>query len=127
MTVLRGFPHLDAMGIYPTLETLLGQLLLVALFVAALAKTFWPKRSVTLTTMPTAPVPAAPTTTPVASRSMPNRAADVGEERAVPIAALEESVQRLEERVAELEKSVQRQASARADAPFAEEESFPGR
>ena len=48
-------------------------------------------------------------------------------ERVVPIAALEESVQRLEERVAELEKSVQRDASARTDDPFAEEESYPGR
>ena len=47
MTVLRGFPHVDGMGIFPTLETLGGQLLLVVLFVAALAKTFWPRRSVT--------------------------------------------------------------------------------
>jgi hypothetical protein len=48
-------------------------------------------------------------------------------ERVVPIAALEESVQRLEERVAELEKTVQREAPARSDAPVAEEEPFPGR
>jgi hypothetical protein len=127
MTVLRGLPHVDAMGIYPTLETLLGQLLLVTLFVVALAKTFWPKRSVTLPTMPAAPMAAVPPAAPVASTAMTTAAADVGEERMIPIAALEESVQRLEERVAELEKSVQRQASGRADAPFAEEESLPGR
>jgi len=130
MTVLRGFPHLDAMGIYPTVETLLGQLLLVVLFVAALAKTFWPKRSVTLPTMPAASAPAAPPAAPAAP-AVPNRQAatngtatnatpSTGLEHVVPIAALEESVHRLEERVAELEKSVQREASARADAPFAE-------
>jgi high-affinity iron transporter len=131
MTVLRGFPHLDVMGIYPTLETLLGQLLLVVLFVAALAKTFWPKRSVTLPTIPAAPappVPSAPAAAPAAtSATSPKAAPAIGAERVVPIAALEESVQRLEERVAELEKSVQKEATARTDAPFAEEESFRGR
>jgi high-affinity iron transporter len=128
MTVLRGFPHVDAMGIYPTVETLLGQLLLVALFIAALAKTFWPRRSVTLPTMPAAPVPSAVQATPAATGSaelVPVHAAGV--ERVIPMAALEESVQRLEERVAELEKGVQREASARADAPYAGEESFPRR
>jgi high-affinity iron transporter len=131
MTVLRGFPHVDAMGIYPTLETLLGQLLLVALFVAALAKTFWPKRSVTLPTMPAAPAPAAAPTAPATPVATNGRAGTstpgIGVERVVPIAALEESVQRLEERVAELEKTVQREAPPRSDAPVAEEEPFPGR
>lgn len=44
MTVLRGFPHVDAMGIYPTLETSVGQLLLVVLFIIALVKTVWVRR-----------------------------------------------------------------------------------
>lgn len=55
ITVLPGFPHVDALGLYPTVETLLTQLVLLLLFVFALAKTFWPKRSVALPTV--APVP----------------------------------------------------------------------
>jgi high-affinity iron transporter len=51
ITALPGFPHVDVLGIYPTVETLLGQLLLVLLFVFALAKTFWPTRSVVLPTI----------------------------------------------------------------------------
>jgi high-affinity iron transporter len=127
MTVVRGFPHLDAMGIYPTVETLLGQLLLVVLFVVALAMTFWPKRSVALPTIPAAPAspPAGPARSATNDRARTKTAAAVGVERVVPIAALEESVQRLEERVAELERSVRDEAPARSAAPF-EEESLPG-
>ena len=51
VTGLPGFPHVEAIGIYPTVETLLAQLLLIALFVFALAKTFWPRRSVVLPTI----------------------------------------------------------------------------
>jgi hypothetical protein len=128
MTVLRGFPHLDAMGIYPTVETLLGQLLLVALFVAALAKTFWPRRSVTLPTIPAAPAPPVAPATRAATNGAAASSTPVAEvEREIPMAALEESVKRLEERVAELEKTVQREEAARADSSYAEEESFPGR
>ncbi len=57
ITVVPGLPHVDAMGIYPTVETLGAQLVLVALFAFALLKTFWPKRSVALPTVP--PDPAA--------------------------------------------------------------------
>ena len=56
VTGLPGFPHVESLGIYPTVETLLAQLLLIALFVFALAKTFWPRRSVVL---PTIEPPAA--------------------------------------------------------------------
>ncbi len=45
ITMLPGFPNVDALGIFPTVETLLAQLVLVALFAIALLKTFWPKRS----------------------------------------------------------------------------------
>jgi high-affinity iron transporter len=54
ITVLPGWPHVEAMGIYPSVETLLAQLLLLVLFVFALLKTFWPKRAVTLPTVPSA-------------------------------------------------------------------------
>jgi high-affinity iron transporter len=57
ITVLPGFPHVEALGLFPSVETLLGQALLIALFIFALAKTFWPRRAVTLPTME--PVPAS--------------------------------------------------------------------
>ena len=52
ITVLPGWPHVDAMGIFPSVETLLAQLLLLLLFAFALLKTFWPSRSVALPTVP---------------------------------------------------------------------------
>ncbi|MCC6316187.1 MAG: cytochrome c/FTR1 family iron permease [Gemmatimonadaceae bacterium] len=52
ITVLPGWPHVDAMGIYPSVETLLAQAVLLILFVFALLRTFWPRRSVTLPTIP---------------------------------------------------------------------------
>ncbi|HEX9563438.1 MAG TPA: cytochrome c/FTR1 family iron permease [Gemmatimonadaceae bacterium] len=54
ITVLNGWPHFDGMGIFPSVETLLGQLLLLVLFAFALLKTFWPRRSVQLPTVPIA-------------------------------------------------------------------------
>jgi high-affinity iron transporter len=60
ITVLPGWPHVDAMGIFPSVETLLAQLVLLVLFVFALVKTFWPSRSVSLPTMqPAAAVQSA--------------------------------------------------------------------
>jgi high-affinity iron transporter len=52
ITVLPGWPHVDAMGIFPSVETLLAQLLLLLLFAFALLKSFWPSRSVALPTVP---------------------------------------------------------------------------
>jgi hypothetical protein len=130
MTVLRGFPHIDAMGIYPTVETMLGQLLLVVLFVGALAKTFWPRRSVTLPTIPATPASgAASSGSAVAAATngeAAQRAPGIEVERVVPIAALEESVQRLEDRVAGLERLVQRDAANSGDTLRSEEESLSG-
>ncbi len=57
ITLLPGFPHIEWMGVFPSVETLLAQFVLIALFAFALAKTFWPKRSVTLLTVP----PVTPT------------------------------------------------------------------
>jgi high-affinity iron transporter len=80
ITVIPGFPHVEALGLFPSVETILGQALLIALFVFALAKTFWPHRAVTL-----------PTIEPVASG-----------------AQLDERVERLMERVKELEAKIAR-------------------
>jgi high-affinity iron transporter len=51
INVIRGLPTIDWLGFYPTWQTFLAQLVLLALFVFAVAKTFWPKRSVTLPTV----------------------------------------------------------------------------
>jgi high-affinity iron transporter len=51
ITVIPGFPHVEALGLFPSVETLLGQLLLIVLFVFALVKTFWPHRAVALPTI----------------------------------------------------------------------------
>jgi high-affinity iron transporter len=58
ITTIHGFPTVETLGIYPTWQTLLAQMVLLALFVFAVAKTFWPKRSVTLPTV-TAETPAS--------------------------------------------------------------------
>lgn len=59
ITILPGWPSVEPMGIFPSVETLVAQFVLVLLFVFALAKTFWPRRSVALPTIPPSrrPVP----------------------------------------------------------------------
>ncbi|MFL5581547.1 MAG: FTR1 family protein [Gemmatimonadaceae bacterium] len=93
ITVLPGFPSVEAMGIFPSVETLLAQLVLVALFVFAIAKTFWPKRSVALPTVTqvirTTPAPLAP-------------GADVLER----LARLQDAADRLERRLDAIEEAV---------------------
>jgi high-affinity iron transporter len=42
ITVIPGGPHVEAMGIYPSVETLTAQGILVLLLVFATVKTFWP-------------------------------------------------------------------------------------
>jgi high-affinity iron transporter len=57
-TFINRFPTVDALGIYPTWETILAQLALLLLFAFAVLKTFWPARSVALPTVqPVAPTP----------------------------------------------------------------------
>jgi high-affinity iron transporter len=86
ITVIPGFPHVDAMGIFPSVETLLAQLVLLLLFAFALLKTFWPSRSVAL---PSAP-PEAVAAPPVAAQ----------------VAELKEHTMRLQARLAALEDAV---------------------
>ena len=59
ITVIPGAPHVELIGLYPTLETMLGQLVLLVLFTFALLKTFWPKRAVALPTIPADPTATA--------------------------------------------------------------------
>src|ERR1700694_6081747 len=42
ITVVPGVPHIDAMGIYPSVETLAAQGILILLLIFATIKTFWP-------------------------------------------------------------------------------------
>jgi high-affinity iron transporter len=51
ISVIPGMPTIEPLGLYPTWQTVLAQLVLLGLFVFAVAKTFWPKRSVTLPTV----------------------------------------------------------------------------
>ena len=60
ISVIRGMPTVDALGLYPTWQTVLAQFVLLGLFVFAVAKTFWPKRSVTLPTVVSEPPPGNP-------------------------------------------------------------------
>ena len=80
------FPTVDALGLYPTWETLLAQLLLLALFIFAVAKTFWPKRSVALPTVPPDAKPALDAVRELAALRADN------ERLRARIAALEETV-----------------------------------
>jgi high-affinity iron transporter len=60
-TFISHFPTVDWLGLYPTWQTLMAQLVLLILFAFAVLKTFWPRRSVALPTVQ--PVTAAPTAT----------------------------------------------------------------
>lgn len=84
ITAIRGLPSVPALGFYPTWETLLAQFVLLALFAFAVAKTFWPKRSVTLPTVPPSEPAAAPAVPPVVAQMR-----DEVEELRARIAALE--------------------------------------
>jgi high-affinity iron transporter len=44
ITVIPGGPHVEAMGIYPSVETLTAQAILIVLLAFATIKTFWPGR-----------------------------------------------------------------------------------
>src|SRR3954469_3087074 len=44
ITVVPGGPHVEAMGIYPSVETLTAQGILIVLLIFATVRTFWPSR-----------------------------------------------------------------------------------
>jgi len=44
ITIVRGLPNIPSMGIFPSVETLAGQGLLIVLFVFAMIKTFLPRQ-----------------------------------------------------------------------------------
>ncbi|MEO6526398.1 MAG: cytochrome c/FTR1 family iron permease [Gemmatimonadaceae bacterium] len=86
LTAIPGFPHSEFLGIYPSWQGVLAQLMLLVLFAFAVLKTFWPKRSVSL-----------PTVMPVAPTALPDDLAKIHvehEEMRRRLAALEEAVNR---------------------------------
>ena len=102
ITVIPGFPSVDALGIYPTVETLLGQLLLAVLLVFALVKTFWPRAA---EPAPAAPPVAPPVVLPPGAAphaGLAPRPADLD----TKLASLRATAERLEARVAALEEAV---------------------
>ncbi len=86
ISTINGLPTIDALGFYPTWQTMLAQLLLIVLFVFAIAKTFWPKRSVTLPTVAPEPGESSALGTEVARLHAEN------EELRKRLAALESKV-----------------------------------
>jgi high-affinity iron transporter len=96
VTLLPGFPHVEAMGIFPSVETLLAQIVLLALLAFALIKTFWPRRSVTLPTV----AMTASSAPPDVAASAPAGRSDAADRR---IATLEAHVADLRRRLVEME------------------------
>jgi high-affinity iron transporter len=95
ITIIPGFPSVDALGIFPSVETLLAQFVLLALFVFALLKTFWPKRSVALPSVE----PARPATPDIVGR----------------VAELQAEAEALRERVAALERMLAASPAVRTE------------
>lgn len=90
LSAIRGFPHVEWLGLYPSWEGVLAQLALLLLFAFAVLKTFWPKRSVTLPTV----MPAAVPTPPLATTEELARIRADNDELRRRLAALEEALAR---------------------------------
>jgi high-affinity iron transporter len=90
LSAIRGFPHVEWLGLYPSWEGVLAQLALLLLFAFAVLKTFWPKRSVTLPTVIPAPAPA----TPIATTEELARIRSDNDDLRRRLAALEDAVAR---------------------------------
>ena len=88
LTAIRGFPHVEWLGIYPSWQGVLAQLALLLLFAFAVLKTFWPKRSVSLPTVMAAPPQPARVSAEVEEMRAEN------EELKRRLAALEEAMGR---------------------------------
>jgi high-affinity iron transporter len=106
-TLLPGFPHVEALGIYPTVETMLGQVVLVALLLFALWRTLLRPAPVDVSAAAAAAVSA---TTPASDEQM-------SPEVAARLAELQVTARRLQERVATLEKEVEHDPTIPGDRP----------
>lgn len=104
---ISGLSTVEALGFYPTWQTVLAQLVLLALFVFAVAKTFWPKRSVTLPTV--IAEPAAPAVAPQLEKLQSENA-----ELEARVALMESDNAELRARLVAIEASLDRSASERS-------------
>lgn len=106
-TLLPGFPHIEPLGIYPTVESLMAQLVLVGLLLFALWRTLRPL-----------PVPADE---PSAHRTplpvVANAPATIPPEVAARLAELQVTAKRLQDRVESLEREVEHDATLPRDRP----------
>ncbi len=90
LSAIRGFPHVEALGLYPSWQGVLSQFALLLLFAFAVLKTFWPKRSVSL---PTVMTPAAVGVPVIASAELAEIRAE-NEQLRARLAALEDAMER---------------------------------
>ncbi len=90
LTAIRGFPPIEALGLYPSWEGVLSQFVLLLLLAFAVLKSFWPKRSVAL---PTVMPAAVATLAPMPNAELAGMRAE-NEELRRRLAALEEALGR---------------------------------
>jgi high-affinity iron transporter len=98
-TQIPGFPHIEALGLYPTVETLIAQGVLLALLLFALWRTLTPS-----TPDDDAAAPAAPAAEPIPA------------EVAARLAELTATARRLQDRVTTLEKEIESETVATKNA-----------
>ena len=96
-TLLPGFPQVEALGVYPTVETILAQAVLIALLLFALWRALRPSADVDLAARGAAD--AEPMSPEVAAR----------------LAELQVTARRLQERVTSLEKEVEHDTTLHGD------------
>jgi high-affinity iron transporter len=105
-TPIAGFPHVDIIGIYPTVETLLAQLVLVGLLLFALWRTLRPLPNAGEVSKQRAPLPV-----------VTNPSAPIPPDVAVRLAELQVTAKRLQERVETLEREVEHDPTLHGDRP----------
>lgn len=88
-TLIPGFPHVEMIGLYPTVETLIAQGVLLALLLFALWKTLTPAAS------------------DEGEETVPAEAGDIPPEVAARLAELTATARRLQDRVTTLEKEIE--------------------
>lgn len=98
-TALPGFPYVDAIGIYPNVESIGAQLVLVCLLLFALWRTIRP----------------AGQATELAGASVDASGEPIPPEVAARLAELQVTARRLQQRVQQLEREVEQDATARRD------------
>ena len=96
-TLLPGFPHIEAFGVYPTVETILAQAVLLGLLLFALWRTLRPMADAEIASQ--GPADGEPIPPEVAAR----------------LAELQATAKRLQERVSSLEKEVEQDATHQSE------------